>query len=209
MNSRQVKLLCAFFVLALLVPCVSSHALDISLGVKQNVYSSDLLDDAQGFVVLVGRDEFSIFFSYESTYMRLMGLSVADCDVFGIGARFNYNIRPSLSLQVSPGMYFMDMDVIYNGGMYNESLYRYLNSRFGDRLWDCYNVEAGAALGFGVGLRWEGDILGFLVGYRFLRMPVKYIGWDEGYESDSSHGWWHSIERLPLSCAYMELMLRF
>ena len=191
----------------------SAYAFDVSMAVKENIYNNVRLSNTEQVILQLEKNDAFLFFSYESIYVRVMGLSVGEYEIFGVGAGYNYKMKDTLSLYVSSGLYFTNADVHHNNGKYNEALHRYLNYRFGERLWDNYDAETDSAIGFSVGLQWEKEIENFLmrfdIGHRFLRIPVKYVGWDKGKKGDSSYGWWHSIETEDLSCAYVGLTFGF
>ena len=178
-----------FYTIIILLLSTSVYAFDMGLTINQNIYNNGRLDDARMLAIRLGNDNINLSISYEETYMRLMGLSAAEYKLFGVGIGHD-----SGQFHVSAGYYFANADTVYYGdGLYNESIHRYLNSRFGDRLWECYDVQASDSLGFTIGWRWKY----FMVGIRFLRVPIKIIGWDKDSMAD---GHWHSIEREDFFC---------
>lgn len=201
-----------FYVCIIFFLCTPVYAFDITLNIKQNIYNNDRLEDATMLTLQLEHNRFLLFASYETPFLRLMGQNTADHKVLGIGIGYDYELNSSLSVQVSPGIYFPNTDVIFNEsfkGQYNEGIHRYLNYLYEDLLWDCYDIETGTAIGFNIDLKWEKDIGDFLVGisfgYRYLRIPIKILGWNIGREPGGVYGWWESWEIENLSCAHAGL----
>ena len=178
-----------------------AYAFDIGLSLNQNIYNNGRLNDAPMLSLQLEHNDAHLFLSYEQTYMRLMGLSAAEYGILGVGVGYGKG-----NLRLSTGYYFVNADTIYSkNGLFNEAIYLYLVDKYGYRLWDNYEVQASGGVGFSIG--WHYKYL--FAGYRFLRLPIKVIGWDTGYKGDSTHGWWHSIEKENLSCAFVGIKVRF
>lgn len=190
-----------FYAIIIFLFSTSAYAFDIGLSLNQNIYNNDRLDDAQMLTAKLEHNNAHLFLSYEKTYMRLIGLSTAEYGILGVGIGYNKG-----NLQLSTGYYFADADTIYyRKNRFNESIHRYLNHQFGDRLWDNYEVQADGSIGFSAEWHWKY----VFIGYRFLRLPIKIIGWDTGHKVDEDYGWWHSIEKEDLSCAYVGIGVKF
>ena len=188
--------------------CIPAHAFNVVVSVKQNIYSNERFEDAQEFALQLKAGNFFLFGSYEETYLRLVGQNVGDWRMVGVGIGYNYKLAPSLSLQLSPGVYFTNVLLAFDDhtwGIYNEGIHRHLSNLYGERLWNYYDVDPSTtAVGFSIGLKWNKEIRNFLIGasfgYRYLRIPVNIMGWD----TDPNTGW-HDLEIEDLSCASIGL----
>jgi len=196
----------------LLIPC-SGFAFNTTLSINQNIYSNERVEDTETIMLQVKHKSIFLFSSYETPHLRLMGQGVTDYKMLGVGIGYEMIKESPFSLQISAGYYFVNTDVTYTNSMpgrFNEGIHRYLNYLFADpeiRYWDYYDLEAHPGIGFSLTLKWQKEIENFLTeflfGYRYLRIPIRILAWDDGHKFDASYGWWQSTEMEDLSCAYI------